>query len=210
MFKRLFLDLKTNVPVLAENKRLVSLLSTYLPTYHCTVRKVKWFLRKLSKKSNEQFSNFCLMFTSIRASIYYFSNFGKVPRENWIVTYLLTWPIFRPLKSFCSTKSSSFCRFQQAWPYVYGWFFEILADSSKFWRVEKNQPEFCRICQWSIISRRLVKNTDYGRSVRKSPLLYGRKSTPTPKCLGTTEAYFVCHIGPNFQISLIYTFIGCP
>ena len=36
------------------------------------------------------------------------------------------------------------------------------------------------------------------------------KSTLTPKFLGTAEAYFVCHIGPNFQISLIYAFIGCP
>jgi len=26
----------------------------------------------------------------------------------------------------------------------------------------------------------------------------GRKSTP--KSLGTAEAYFICHIGPNFQI----------
>jgi hypothetical protein len=24
------------------------------------------------------------------------------------------------------------------------------------------------------------------------------------------KAYFVCHIGPNLQISLIYAFIGCP
>ena len=52
--------------------------------------------------------------------------------------------------------------------------------------------------------------TDYGREVRKLPLLHSRKSTPTPKFLGTAEAYFVCHIGPNFQISLIYAFIGCP
>ena len=28
--------------------------------------------------------------------------------------------------------------------------------------------------------------------------------------LGTAEAYFVCHIGPNFQISLTYAFIWCP
>ena len=28
--------------------------------------------------------------------------------------------------------------------------------------------------------------------------------------LGTTKAYFVCHIGTVFQISLIYAFIGCP
>ena len=46
--------------------------------------------------------------------------------------------------------------------------------------------------------------------MRKSPLLHGRKSTPTPKFLGTAKAYFVCHIGPNFQLSLIYAFIGCP
>ena len=35
------------------------------------------------------------------------------------------------------------------------------------------------------------------------------KFTPTTKFLGTAKAYFVCHIGPNFQISLIYAFIGC-
>ena len=52
--------------------------------------------------------------------------------------------------------------------------------------------------------------TNYGRPVRKSPSLHGRKSTPTPKILGTAEAYFVCHISPNFQISLAYAFIGCP
>ena len=32
----------------------------------------------------------------------------------------------------------------------------------------------------------------------------------TPKFLGTVEAYFVCHIGPEFHVSLIYAFIGCP
>ena len=36
------------------------------------------------------------------------------------------------------------------------------------------------------------------------------KFTPTPRFFGTAEAYFVCHIGPNFQVSLIYAFIGCP
>ena len=49
--------------------------------------------------------------------------------------------------------------------------------------------------------------TDFGRPVKKSPSLHGRKSTPTPKFLGTAEAYFVRHIGQNFQISLIYAFI---
>jgi hypothetical protein len=40
--------------------------------------------------------------------------------------------------------------------------------------------------------------------VRKSPSLHGRKFTPTPKFLGKAEAYFVCNIGPNLQISLIW------
>jgi hypothetical protein len=56
----------------------------------------------------------------------------------------------------------------------------------------------------------MFKTTDYGRPVKKLPSLHGRKSTPTPKFLGTAEAYFVCNISPNFQISLIYAFIGCP
>ena len=44
--------------------------------------------------------------------------------------------------------------------------------------------------------------TDFGCPVRKS--------SPTPKFLGTAEAYLVCDISPNFQISLIYAFIGYP
>ena len=49
-----------------------------------------------------------------------------------------------------------------------------------------------------------------GHPVRKSPSLHGRKPTPTPKFLSTAGAYFVCHTGPNFQVSLIFAFIGCP
>ena len=52
----------------------------------------------------------------------------------------------------------------------------------------------------------VMYETDYRHLVWTSASLHGRKSTPTPKLLGTAEAYFVCHIGPNFQIS----FIGCP
>jgi hypothetical protein len=51
--------------------------------------------------------------------------------------------------------------------------------------------------------------TDYGRPVRKLPSLHGRKSNPNSKFLVTAEAYFVCRIGPNFKISLIYAFTGC-
>ena len=38
--------------------------------------------------------------------------------------------------------------------------------------------------------RNVVWATDYGRLVRKSPSLHGRKSTPTPRSFGTAEAYF--------------------
>ena len=45
---------------------------------------------------------------------------------------------------------------------------------------------------------------------RKQPSLHGRKFNPNPNFLGMAGAYFVCHIGPIFQITLIYAFIGCP
>ena len=84
-------------------------------------------------------------------------------------------------------------------------------------------PNICADFLWPCLSLLSMKNvhkpratfgtiflsTDYGRLVRISPSPHGRKSTPTPKFLATAEAYFVCHIGPNFQISLIYAFNGC-
>ena len=54
----------------------------------------------------------------------------------------------------------------------------------------------------------ILSHTDYGRLVGKSPSLHSGKSTPTPKFWGAAKAYFVCHIGPSFQISLIYAFHG--
>ena len=45
----------------------------------------------------------------------------------------------------------------------------------------------------------LFVTTDYGHPVRKSPSLHGRKSTPSPRFLGTAAAYLVCHIGPKFS-----------
>ena len=56
----------------------------------------------------------------------------------------------------------------------------------------------------------LATTADNERPVRKLRSLHGRKPTPIYKFLGTAGAYFVCHIGPNFQISLIFAFIGCP
>ena len=55
-----------------------------------------------------------------------------------------------------------------------------------------------------------VLGMDYGGPERKLSSLQGRKFNPNPKFLGMTAAYFLCHIGPNFQITLIYAFIGCP
>ena len=55
-----------------------------------------------------------------------------------------------------------------------------------------------------------VHYTDYGRPERKQPSLHGRKLNPNPNFLGMAAAYFFCHIGPIFQISLIYSVIGCP
>ena len=55
----------------------------------------------------------------------------------------------------------------------------------------------------------MVFSTDYEHPMRKSPSLHSRKSNPNPKFIGTAEANFVCHIGPKFQISLNYAFIGC-
>ena len=52
--------------------------------------------------------------------------------------------------------------------------------------------------------------TDYGHPERKKPSLHSQKLNPNPKFLGTAKGYFVCCIGPNFQISLICAFTGCP
>jgi hypothetical protein len=57
-------------------------------------------------------------------------------------------------------------------------------------------------------AKQYATSTDYGCLLRKSPSLYGQKSTHNPKFLGMAEAYFVCHVDPNFQISDV--FIGCP
>ena len=46
----------------------------------------------------------------------------------------------------------------------------------------------------------ILPTPDYGRPETKKPALHGRTFTPTPKFLGTANAYFVCHIYPKFQI----------
>ena len=42
--------------------------------------------------------------------------------------------------------------------------------------------------------------TDY-RPSEEIAFTVDQKSNPNPKVSGTAEAYFVCHIGHNFQIS---------
>ena len=64
--------------------------------------------------------------------------------------------------------------------------------------------------QTSVPAPKMLLYTDYGRLERKKPSLHDRKFNPSPKLLGTAKAYFVCHIGPNSQISLIYASIACP
>ena len=56
----------------------------------------------------------------------------------------------------------------------------------------------------------LLEPRDYGRPVKKSTSLHSLKSNPNPTYLVTAKAYFVCHISPNFHISLIFAFIGSP
>ena len=71
-------------------------------------------------------------------------------------------------------------------------------------------PQWLTGTKHAICLMNMNEGMDYGRPARKSPSLHGRKSNPNPKFIGTAEAYFVCQIGPKFQISLIYAFIGCP
>ena len=67
------------------------------------------------------------------------------------------------------------------------------------------------VTPWKPSFRKITNlNMDYGRPLRKLSSLQGQKSNPNHKFLGTADACFDGHIGPNFQIFLIYAFIGCP
>ena len=69
-----------------------------------------------------------------------------------------------------------------------------------------------RVCMFSSQKRgiHIIATTDYGLPEGKQRLLHGRKFNHNPKFLGMAKAYLVCQIGPIFQISWIYVFIGCP
>ena len=102
------------------------------------------------------------------------------------------------------------------WPFLYRKVYKKSGKSEK----KDNEPTVVKKNLWEIsfsfhrkfhiFSHDLLITTDYGRPEREKPSPHGRKFNPNPKFLGTAEAYFVCHIGSIFQISLIYAFIGCP
>ena len=46
-----------------------------------------------------------------------------------------------------------------------------------------------------------IQITDYGRPEGKWSSLHSQIFNPNPKFLVPAEAYFVCHIGPIFQIA---------
>ena len=77
-------------------------------------------------------------------------------------------------------------------------------------RISLQSQELNKDCNKTPLSYMCWCATNYGHPVRKSPSLHGRKSNHNPNFLGTAEAYFVCRIGPNFKISLIYAFTWCP
>ena len=79
---------------------------------------------------------------------------------------------------------------QTIWNFIFGWSLtdSLLFVNTHIHKVVLHDMHCSTICI-----------TDYGRPVRKSPSLHGRKSTPTPKFLSTAEAYFVCHIRPIFS-----------
>ena len=60
-----------------------------------------------------------------------------------------------------------------------------------------------------VITEKTTQHTDYRRPEKKQSSLHGQKFTPTPTFSDMAEAYFVCHVSPIFQISLIYAFIEC-
>ena len=56
----------------------------------------------------------------------------------------------------------------------------------------------------------------WGRTKTSKPEVHSKveckaeNQLPLSKFLDTAEAYFACHISPNFQISLSFAFIVCP
>ena len=130
------------------------------------------------------------------------SHFSHYYRTRKIQTFLLICdgiPVVQAELDWSHCMMSRMCEFQATAKHCTQVRFASFLSGGFVTAIVVNSPEMkLAKLQWC---------TDYGRPVKKSPSLHGRKSTATPKFLGTAEAYFVRHIGQNFQISLI---VGCP
>ena len=74
-------------------------------------------------------------------------------------------------------------------------------------RTESGTEQQCKFCHVFII----LCHSQHGRSRNYHGLQMPREEiafTAQPKI--HSEAYFVCHIGPNFKISMIYALTGYP
>ena len=83
-----------------------------------------------------------------------------------------------------------------------------IQDVGKFSRVFNPTPSYRQFFYspvFTIIQRLQKPGEDIAFTARP-----GHISNPNPKYLGSAEAYFICHIGQEFQISLNYAFIGRP
>ena len=75
----------------------------------------------------------------------------------------------------------------------------------------KNKHIFLKkLSNWAKLNSLILREREETITKYFAPKPSLQKFNPNPKFLGTAKAYFVCHIGPIFQISLIYAFIGCP
>ena len=61
-----------------------------------------------------------------------------------------------------------------------------------------------------ITEKEIWNDHEHGLQMPREEIVFTTRPKIQSQILGTVEAYFVCHIGPMFQISLIYAFIGCP
>ena len=130
------------------------------------------------------------------------SHFSHYYRTRKIQTFLLICdgiPVVQAELDWSHCMMSRMCEFQATAKHCTQVRFASFLSGGFVTAIVVNSPEMkLAKLQWC---------TDYGRPVKKSPSLHGRKSTLTPKFLGSL--FHLSH-RPNFQFSLIYDFIGCP
>ena len=73
----------------------------------------------------------------------------------------------------------------------------------------RKTPKLCYVIyEWSHIYIHITFM--HGLRTPREEIAFTAQPKIQSQFLGVVEAYFVCHIGPIFQISLLYAFIGCP